>query len=104
MSASDPPTDHSDAPLASESSAEASPDRPAPSPKEGVGRRAPRHIRRVPRPRTTGLFDSPVRNLTVGVVAYTVAVMIVATVAYMRVGWSFRDAIYMVIVTVYTVG
>jgi voltage-gated potassium channel len=51
----------------------------------------------------TGLFDSPVRNLTVGV-DYTVSVMIVATLAYMRVGWSFRDAIYMVIVTVYTVG
>jgi voltage-gated potassium channel len=30
--------------------------------------------------------------------------MIVATVAYMASGWSFRDAIYMVIVTVYTVG
>jgi voltage-gated potassium channel len=51
----------------------------------------------------TGLFDSPVRNLTVGV-AYTITVMIVATVACMRVGWSFRDAIYVVIVTVYTVG
>ena len=24
--------------------------------------------------------------------------------AYMKAGWSFRDAIYMVIVTVYTVG
>jgi voltage-gated potassium channel len=103
MSANDPPTDHSDAPLAIESSTEASPDRPAPSPKEGVVRSAPRHIRRVPKPRMTGLFDSPVRNLTVGV-AYTITVMIVATVAYMRVGWSFRDAIYMVIVTVYTVG
>ena len=51
----------------------------------------------------TGLLDCPVRNLTAGV-AYTITVMIVATVAYMATGWSFRDAIYMVIVTVYTVG
>ena len=51
----------------------------------------------------TGLLDSPVRNLTVGV-AYTITVMTLATVGYMAVGWSFRDAIYMVIVTVYTVG
>jgi voltage-gated potassium channel len=63
----------------------------------------PHQIRRVPKPRMTGLLDSPIRNLTVGV-AYTVTVMIVATVAYMAAGWSFRDAIYMVIVTVYTVG
>jgi voltage-gated potassium channel len=51
----------------------------------------------------TGLLDSPVRNLTVGV-TYTITVMILATAAYMAAGWSFRDAIYMVIVTVYTVG
>jgi voltage-gated potassium channel Kch len=62
-----------------------------------------RTIRRVPKPRMTGLLDSPVRNLTVGV-AYTITVMILATAAYMAVGWSFRDALYMVIVTVYTVG
>jgi hypothetical protein len=66
-------------------------------------RRKPHPIRRVPKPRMTGLLDSPVRNLTAGV-AYTVTVMILATAAYMAVGWSFRDAIYMVIVTVYTVG
>ena len=63
----------------------------------------PHQIRRVPKPRMTGLLDSPIRNLSVGV-AYTVTVMIVATVAYMAAGWSFRDAIYMVIVTIYTVG
>jgi len=51
----------------------------------------------------TGLLDSPIRNITAGV-AYTVTVMIAATCAYMAVGWSFRDALYMVIVTVYTVG
>lgn len=60
-------------------------------------------IRRVTKPRMTGLLDSPVRNLTLGA-AYVVAVMLIATVAYMAVGWSFRDAIYMVITTVYTVG
>jgi hypothetical protein len=63
----------------------------------------PHQIRRVPKPRMTGLLDSPIRNLSVGV-AYTLTVMIVATAAYMAAGWSFRDAIYMVIVTVYTVG
>jgi voltage-gated potassium channel len=62
-----------------------------------------RPIRRVPKPKITGLFDSPVRNLTAGV-TYTIAVMALATAAYMAVGWSFRDAFYMVVVTVYTVG
>jgi voltage-gated potassium channel len=51
----------------------------------------------------TGLLDSPVRNLTGGVI-YTVTVMMLGTAAYMAVGWSFRDSIYMVITTVYTVG
>jgi voltage-gated potassium channel len=66
-------------------------------------RTRPRAIRRVPKPRMGGLFDSPVRNLTVGV-AYTIVVMILGTAGYMALGWSFRDAIYMVITTVYTVG
>jgi voltage-gated potassium channel len=35
---------------------------------------------------------------------YVVLVMVLATAAYMAVGWSFRDAIYMVVITVYTVG
>ena len=60
-------------------------------------------IRRVPKPRLTGLLDSPVRNLTFGMI-YVVMVMVLATAAYMAVGWSFRDAIYMVVITVYTVG
>lgn len=51
----------------------------------------------------TGLFDSPVRNLITGV-SFTLTVMALATIAYMAKGWSFRDAIYMVIMTVYTVG
>jgi voltage-gated potassium channel Kch len=78
-------------------------DRPAQLPTTRLPRRKPHPIRRVPKPRMTGLLDSPVRNLTAGV-AYTVTVMILATAAYMAVGWSFRDAIYMVIVTIYTVG
>ncbi len=49
------------------------------------------------------MLDSPVRNLLAGA-AFTVSVMIAATAAYMAVGWSFRDAIYMVILTIYTVG
>ena len=62
-----------------------------------------RPIRRVARPRMGGMFDSPVRNLIVGL-AFTLSVMVAATLAYMAVGWSFRDAVYMVITTVYTVG
>lgn len=67
------------------------------------GRHRPGGIRRVPKPRMTGLLDSPVRNLTFGAI-YVLVVMVLATTAYMAVGWSFRDAIYMVITTVYTVG
>jgi voltage-gated potassium channel len=79
------------------------------SPESAVRRPEPlpvrqsRPIRRVPKPRMTGLLDSPVRNLTVGVI-YTLVVMAAATIAYMAVGWSFRDALYMVIITTYTVG
>jgi voltage-gated potassium channel len=65
--------------------------------------RQQRQVRRVPNPRMSGLFDSPVRNLTVGV-AYTITVMILGMAAYMAAGWSFRDALYMVVITVYTVG
>ena len=68
-----------------------------------VARDRPRPIRRVPKPRMSGLLDSPVRNLTVGI-AFMIVVMVLATAAYMAVGWSFRDALYMVIITVYTVG
>jgi voltage-gated potassium channel Kch len=78
-------------------------DRPAKLPAARAPRPRPRQIRRVPKPKLTGLLDSPVRNLTAGV-AYTITVMILATAAYMAAGWSFRDAAYMVIVTVYTVG
>jgi voltage-gated potassium channel len=60
-------------------------------------------IRRVPKPRLTGLLDSPGRNLTLGMI-FVATVMVSATVAYMAAGWSFRDAVYMVVITVYTVG
>jgi Trk K+ transport system NAD-binding subunit len=52
----------------------------------------------------TGLLGSPLRNLTFGV-GFTFAVMVCATLAYhLLAGWSLSDAIYMVVVTVYTVG
>jgi voltage-gated potassium channel Kch len=94
MSEEDPPQDPPDAPSA---------DR-APSRKSAASPPT-RHIniRRVSPPRLTGLLDSPVQNLTVGGL-YVVVVMIAATAAYMGAGWSFRDALYMVVVTVYTVG
>ena len=50
-----------------------------------------------------GLADSPLRNLS-WVVGFVAAVVVLATVAYMHAGWSFGDAIYMVLLTVYTVG
>ena len=62
-----------------------------------------RQIRRVPRPRMSGLLDSPARNLGFGVL-YTVCVMTLASAAYMAAGWSFRDALHMVVITVFTVG
>jgi Trk K+ transport system NAD-binding subunit len=46
---------------------------------------------------------SPLRNLA-SVLAFVLAIVVVATAAYMRAGWSFEDAIYMVIVTIFTVG
>jgi voltage-gated potassium channel len=60
-------------------------------------------IRRVPKPRLRGFLDSPHRNLILGIL-YTLTVMMAGTAAYMIVGWSLRDAFYMVITTVYTVG
>jgi len=51
----------------------------------------------------TGLLGSPLRNLFFGV-SFTFIIMVLATVAYRWAGWSLGDAIYMVVVTVYTVG
>jgi voltage-gated potassium channel len=50
-----------------------------------------------------GLAASPIRNLT-SIVAFVLMVVVLATIGYMRAGWSFEDAIYMVLITVYTVG
>jgi Trk K+ transport system NAD-binding subunit len=50
-----------------------------------------------------GLLGSPLRNLALGV-GFTFVVMMVATYAYWWAGWSFSDSLYMVIMTVYTVG
>ena len=46
---------------------------------------------------------SPLRNLLVGI-AFVLTVMVLATVAYVWSGWTLGDAIYMVVLTVYTVG
>jgi voltage-gated potassium channel Kch len=51
----------------------------------------------------TGLLASPLRNLLAGGL-YMAAVMVCATVAYVAAGWSLGDAVYMVVLTVYTVG
>ena len=52
---------------------------------------------------SAGLLSSPVRNLVFGVL-YMLVVMILAVIAYVAAGWRFGDALYMVIITVYTVG
>ena len=49
------------------------------------------------------LLGSPLRNLFLGVL-YMLAVMATAVGAYVHAGWPFSDAVYMVIITVYTVG
>jgi Trk K+ transport system NAD-binding subunit len=57
----------------------------------------------VPRRGLGRLSESPVRNLAGGVV-YMVVVLFAATVAYVAAGWSWGDAFYFVIITVFTVG
>jgi voltage-gated potassium channel Kch len=49
------------------------------------------------------LTASPLRNLT-SIVGFVLAIIVLATLAYVRAGWSFQDAIYMVLITVFTVG
>jgi voltage-gated potassium channel len=48
-------------------------------------------------------LSSPLRNLAAGL-AFMIVVSAAATVAYMANGWRFADALYMVVLTVYTVG
>jgi Trk K+ transport system NAD-binding subunit len=50
-----------------------------------------------------GLAGSPFRNL-VSIIAFMLVVVALATSAYVAAGWSFVDAIYMVLLTVFTVG
>jgi Trk K+ transport system NAD-binding subunit len=50
-----------------------------------------------------GLAGSPHRNLLY-VVAFMIVVIVAATAAYVGAGWSLLDAVYMVLLTVFTVG
>jgi len=49
------------------------------------------------------LWASPARNLLVGV-GYVLTVCALAIAGYVANGWSFGDSLYMVVLTVYTVG
>jgi voltage-gated potassium channel len=49
------------------------------------------------------LLDSPARNLLGGVI-FVLTVSSLAIVGYISQGWSFGDALYMVVLTVFTVG
>ena len=51
----------------------------------------------------TGLAASPFRNL-ISILCFLAAITVLATGAYMSVGWSFTDAFYMVLLTLSTVG
>lgn len=55
------------------------------------------------RDRVSGLLASPLRNLAVAV-TFVGLVMAASTVGYMIAGWSFGDAAYMVILTIFSVG
>jgi Trk K+ transport system NAD-binding subunit len=50
-----------------------------------------------------GLLASPLKNLA-AVVALMLAMMVAAVIGYMAAGWSFGDALYMVVLTLYSVG
>jgi voltage-gated potassium channel len=49
------------------------------------------------------LLGSPARTLA-SIVVFMLVVIVLATLAFMGAGWSFADASYMVLLTVYTVG
>jgi trk system potassium uptake protein TrkA/voltage-gated potassium channel len=49
------------------------------------------------------LFGSPIRNL-VAIIVFMLAIAALATAAYVAAGWPLPDALYMVVLTVYTVG
>ena len=48
-------------------------------------------------------LGSPGRTL-ISIVLFMLVVIVLATIGYMAAGWSFSDASYMVLLTVYTVG
>ncbi|MBO9712101.1 TrkA family potassium uptake protein [Sphingomonas sp.] len=52
---------------------------------------------------TQSVLGSPLRNL-VSILAFVAAVAVLAILAYMAAGWSFEEASYMVVLTIYTVG
>lgn len=49
------------------------------------------------------VLGSPMRNL-VSILGFVGVVAALSTIAYMAAGWSFSDASYMVVLTIYTVG
>ncbi|MDB5393214.1 MAG: potassium channel protein [Rhodospirillales bacterium] len=49
------------------------------------------------------LFRPPLRNLTISVL-YMLVVTVLATAGYTAAGWNLDDALYMVVLTIYTVG
>ncbi len=49
------------------------------------------------------LWNSPARNLLAGI-AFVLAVTALAIAGYVHAGWPFADALYMAILTVFTVG
>ena len=49
------------------------------------------------------LIGSPLRNLA-AILVFLLTVVVLATLAYMVAGWSLGDAVYMVVLTIYTVG
>ncbi|MDR3520073.1 MAG: NAD-binding protein [Acidocella sp.] len=58
---------------------------------------------RTPRSWLDWFANSPARNLIFGL-AYMLVIVTGATIAYMLDGWSWGDAFYFVIITVFTVG
>ena len=52
---------------------------------------------------TQSVLGSPLRNL-VSILAFVGVVAVLSTFAYMAAGWSFEEASYMVVLTIYTVG
>jgi trk system potassium uptake protein TrkA/voltage-gated potassium channel len=54
-------------------------------------------------PRAPGALSSPVRNLVAGT-AFVASVVAGATTGYVLCGWTWGDAFYMVMLTVFTVG